>query len=356
MLTYGQACCIVLGLEVDTKNEAVAVERIKAMDIVKYYNPDDPATIAAVVQRRNPIKYKLYSSGDKETTAIEHDELEKQESSEESEEEYPRAYVTKASALAFLKEVMFIEKPYNYKLYIQMFVDSCYLRKILIERFGEIKTTPKQIERWVSSDGSWGKKKTKRVEKVPVEGRLLWVMNDENIANYNVNTARQYKLYLKSNIMTTIGYIRKSKSRESDTTRCRLINKMIKTQRNKNFCTKVYVSPHSNAEESFCQRDKDVNSSLLEQLEECDGSIQDLIYRLERKFGKTRLVVLDYAGFSTNINDIVSFFRKYNQIRELVVDCGNKYDIFSRHELINNREALENFNDCRKGNVKRSLI
>ncbi|CEG71137.1 hypothetical protein RMATCC62417_06921 [Rhizopus microsporus] len=74
-------------------------------------------------------------------------------------------------------------------------------------------------------------------------------------------------------------------------TRCRLINQMIKTQRDINLCTKVYVSPHSNTEDRLYQRDKGVNCSLLEQLKDCDESIQDLIYRLERKFSKTQLVV-----------------------------------------------------------------
>lgn len=34
-------------------------------------------------------------------------------------------------------------------------------------------------------------------------------------------------------------------------------------------------------------------------------------------------------------------YRKHSQIHELIVDYGNKYDIFSRHELLNQREALE---------------
>ncbi|CEG83774.1 hypothetical protein RMATCC62417_17649 [Rhizopus microsporus] len=378
MLTHGHACCLVLGLDVDPENEVIAIEQMKAMKMVPFYrsDPDDPAAVAAVVQRRNPMKYKVYPSG-VTTTATERGEPEEQESSEESEEERSTVYMTKASALAFLKEIMFIEKPYNCEYYIHVFVDSSYLRKILVKRFGEVKATARQIERWVSSDGLWGKKKSKRIENASVEGRLLWVMNDENIgmktisktgvigkltvylyieASFNVNITRQYKLHLKSNVMTTIGYVRKSKSAESHMTRCRLINKMIKTQRDKNLCTKVYVSPHSNAEDMFYQRDKDVNCLLLEQLKNCDGSIQDLIHRLERKFSKTRLVVLDYAGLSTNVDDIKSFLRKHSQIHELVVDCGNKYDIFSRHELLNQREAIDHFNNCRKGNVKRSLI
>lgn len=66
MLTYEQACCLVLGLEVNPENEVIAVEQMEAMKIAFYRSdPDDPATIAAMVQRRNPIKCKLYPSEDK---------------------------------------------------------------------------------------------------------------------------------------------------------------------------------------------------------------------------------------------------------------------------------------------------
>lgn len=203
--------------------------------------------------------------------------------------------MTKSSALAFLKETMFIEKPYHQELYVQAFANSFYLRKILVKRFEEIKSTARQIERWVSSDGLWGKKTTRRIENVPVESRLLWVMDDENIGmktiskigmvgkltvyfyietSFNVSIVKQYTLHWKSNVMTTIGYVRKLKSEESHTTHCRLINQKTKTQRNKNLCTKVCVSPHSNTENRFYQRDKDIDCLLVAQLEDCDGSIQ----------------------------------------------------------------------------------
>lgn len=90
--------------------------------------------------------------------------------------------MTKASTLAFLTETMFREKPCNHELYVRDFVDSSYIRSILIKRFEEVKATARQIERWVSSDGSWGNRTTKRIEGTPLEGRLLWIMSDENIS------------------------------------------------------------------------------------------------------------------------------------------------------------------------------
>ncbi|CAO3700295.1 hypothetical protein CU097_005645 [Rhizopus azygosporus] len=101
---------------------------MKAMKMVSFYrsDPDDPAAVATVVQRRGSMKYKVYPSGvttTVATTITECGELEEQESSEESEEERSRVHMTKTSALAFLKEIMFIEKPYNYEPYIRVLVD-----------------------------------------------------------------------------------------------------------------------------------------------------------------------------------------------------------------------------------------
>lgn len=49
-------------------------------------------------------------------------------------------------------------------------------------------------------------------------------------------------------------------------------------------------------------------------------------------------------------------YRKHRQIQKLVVDCGNKYDISTHHELLNQQEALESFGNCKKGNLKGLLI
>ncbi|KAG1530531.1 hypothetical protein G6F51_013813 [Rhizopus arrhizus] len=87
---------------------------------------------------------------------------------------------------------MFIEKPYHQELYVQAFANSFYLRKILVKRFEEIKSTARQIERWVSSDGLWGKKTTRRIENVPVESRLLWFQREHSQAVYAALKEQRY--------------------------------------------------------------------------------------------------------------------------------------------------------------------
>jgi hypothetical protein len=149
--------------------------------------------------------------------------------------------MTKASAIIFFKEIMFIEEPANKRLYSRIFVTSSNLHNMLTKRFGQINATARQIDRWLSADGSWGDKTTSRLNKVLCEGRWLWTMNDDCVgmkiisetgmignltvylyfeATFSVDISKQYKMHLKSNIMTTIGYIRKSNIKESNTSRC----------------------------------------------------------------------------------------------------------------------------------------
>ncbi|KAI8391837.1 uncharacterized protein BYT42DRAFT_611018 [Radiomyces spectabilis] len=68
-----------------------------------------------------------------------------------------------------------------------------------------------------------------------------------------------------------------------------------------------------------------------------------------------RLVVIDYAGLSTNPNDVGDFLKAYPQIKELVVDHGLAFELFTCNELINNQERLAKFNCC-TGPKHRSLL
>ncbi|CEI92571.1 hypothetical protein RMCBS344292_06826 [Rhizopus microsporus] len=68
---------------------------MNALKMVPFYrsDPDDPVAVAAVVQRRGPMRYKVYPSGvttTTVTTVTERGELEEQEPPEESEEEHSR--------------------------------------------------------------------------------------------------------------------------------------------------------------------------------------------------------------------------------------------------------------------------
>ncbi|ORX63018.1 hypothetical protein DM01DRAFT_1331112 [Hesseltinella vesiculosa] len=70
---------------------------------------------------------------------------------------------------------------------------------------------------------------------------------------------------------------------------------------------------------------------VLDKLEHCNGTRQDLIHRLRTNRKPIRLIVLDYAGLSTDFGDI----QKYEQIVEVVVDLDFGFDLISRQDILN---------------------
>ncbi|KAI9489341.1 hypothetical protein BDB00DRAFT_770812, partial [Zychaea mexicana] len=67
------------------------------------------------------------------------------------------------------------------------------------------------------------------------------------------------------------------------------------------------------------------------------------------------LVVVDYAGLSTNVPDLYDFIRKHQNLQKIIVDhlpYENDVKVFDREELLDIK-SLEVFN-CRKGNYHRS--
>lgn len=53
-----------------------------------------------------------------------------------------------------------------------------------------------------------------------------------------------------------------------------------------------------------------VDKVKIGELNNCAGTMQDLIHRLRTNTKTIRLVVIDYAGLSTNFEDIYQFFSK----------------------------------------------
>ncbi|KAI8076319.1 uncharacterized protein BX664DRAFT_50302 [Halteromyces radiatus] len=167
----------------------------------------------------------------------------------------------------------------------------------------------------------------------------------EDLANYNK--------HLRANPITTIGYARKSKGRERFTTRCNLLSKMVERLEAQCLCTKIFVSPSSNANEELEKRDTNSNNSNYLKALQVNGDMKDLCRLLNTKFKPVRLVAIDFAGLTTEPNDLRQFIRKYTQIQEVVIDHGVTFSIYSRHDLLENEDIISKFN-CRTGFIRRS--
>ncbi|KAL0082272.1 hypothetical protein F4703DRAFT_1126337 [Phycomyces blakesleeanus] len=250
---------------------------------------------------------------------------------------------------------MSLKKPISdEEMHDKIFVDSTSLKEILEKRFGPCSQSPRQIEAWVNKTNKWGQRKAVRHSGKMVEGRTLWVLKDKFLEVDAMNDLTKYHSYLRVHPMTTIGYARKSPGKESLETRCSLLQKMADRLKNRCLCTKIFVSPSSKADEPLMVRDSKKDcSKYLNVLIDCVGNMNDLCTILDRKFKPVRLVIIDYAGLSTEPNNVRDFFSRYTQVKGLVIDHGLTFEILKREDLLENEDILSRF-DCRSNYKHRS--
>lgn len=124
-----------------------------------------------------------------------------------------------------------------------------------------------------------------------------------------------------------MGYARKSPTNESDEARSRLLTQMVHLLRKRSLADKVFVSAISNANEQMARRDI-VKSSVTKGIKEVDGDTQGKINAINKgkmltamgflvidlleylkNATKVCLVAIDYAGLSTNVEDLNNFIR-----------------------------------------------
>ncbi|KAI7896026.1 uncharacterized protein EV154DRAFT_493246 [Mucor mucedo] len=118
------------------------------------------------------------------------------------------------------------------------------------------------------------------------------------------------------------------------------------------LCEDVFASCRANADDKI--DDRDIKSTIIYKVSHVRGDCQDMLDYITMSNRTVRLVVIDYAGLSTNPDDLKEFVRKHKQLKEIAVDEGQKMTVFSRHELLKDEKLLQKFN-CRIGSVKRSL-
>ncbi|KAF7724759.1 hypothetical protein EC973_000787 [Apophysomyces ossiformis] len=121
-------------------------------------------------------------------------------------------------------------------MYEQAFVTSETQRNISQLHFGSIIQTERQIELWMNKSNLWGPRTTSRESGQPKKGRLLWKLKNIYIEQLSGN----------DNVMTTIGYARKSRTIELPNTETRLTQKMVESLLTSGRYSKVYVSTECN--------------------------------------------------------------------------------------------------------------
>ncbi|KAF7731409.1 hypothetical protein EC973_000217 [Apophysomyces ossiformis] len=163
----------------------------------------------------------------------------------------------------------------------------------------------------LGKEGLWGKTQKHCVNGLRVNARKLWVVKPElrivSIAHimYSVysfeygDIASVLALSQAGSeyVWIPVGYARKSLTKETESTRKRLLQVMIEHLYLTGKCERVYVTPYCTASDPLLERDSPRAENMLQQLEGCGGDINDFTRFLHYTTKQIRLVAKDYAGF-----------------------------------------------------------
>ncbi|CAO3620038.1 unnamed protein product [Mucor fragilis] len=166
-----------------------------------------------------------------------------------------------------------------------------------------------------------------------ISTRILYVVKDqyiESIIKDVVETLPRHQesiRNLKKNGHEVIGYIRKSTGEKDNSTRIRLLNQMSTNLKERSLVTKVFASASCDANQPLLARDLRKNTDMLSNIT-ADGDMQgekkdifllliitifhfdslDLLAYIRTR-EKICIVVIDFAGLTTNSEDLEQFLR-----------------------------------------------
>ncbi|KAG1276792.1 hypothetical protein G6F66_012451 [Rhizopus arrhizus] len=224
-------------------------------------------------------------------------------SSSESTDEY-RVDITKEYILDVMRVLLVLKDPEDNEKYEWIFLTNEGIWNLLkdeINEFGDACTS-KQLAKWIANDGNWG-----QLERQQADGARSRATVIDNMKN--VNSYRAFA-HVDAEKWMIVGYARKSISKEDDSVRHRLLTSMITKLKTKLLCCKVFVSPFSNSDTEFEKRDRNAQASKFIESLKCDNTMEDLLLYLALETRMIRLVAIDYAGLTTNLEDLQSFVSK----------------------------------------------
>ncbi|KAI8641450.1 hypothetical protein BD408DRAFT_418058, partial [Parasitella parasitica] len=124
----------------------------------------------------------------------------------------------------------------------------------------------------------------------------------------------------------------------------------------RSLVTKVFASASCDANQPLLARDLKKNTDILSKIT-ADGDMQDLLAYIRTR-DKICIVVIDFAGLTTNSEDLEQFLRNNPNIVKLIVDKlphTNSIHVYNSDELLNNQNKLQEFK-CRNNTLfQRSL-
>ncbi|KAG0758629.1 hypothetical protein G6F57_011847 [Rhizopus arrhizus] len=334
-LTKGQASCLVLDMVPTKENRKLAKWKIESIGLTPTYTNEtsamEPLAIAATLQQKNPFRYMAYDDTPPSSPC---------------ESSVKRFDITKEYILDVMR-VLVLKDPEDNEKYERIFLTNKGIWNLLkdeINEFGDACTS-KQLAKWIANDGNWGQLKRQQEESTRSRATVI-----DNVKN--VNSYRAFA-HVDAEKWMIVGYARKSITKEDDSVRHRLLTSMIIKLKKKLLCCKVFVSPFSNSDIEFEKRDRNAQTSKFIESLKCDGTMEDLLLYLASETRMIRLVAIDYAGLTTNLEDLRSFVSKYKCIKEIIIDKGHRVEVISRKRLLKDDKILQLFR-CRVKAVNRS--
>ncbi|KAF7720561.1 hypothetical protein EC973_007491 [Apophysomyces ossiformis] len=202
-------------------------------------------------------------------------------------------------------------------------------------------------------------RKYQKNEQTKTRCRLLWVLKKErreSIANKVLNVGRAHKARiedLKKDGYQVLGYVRKSPGKEDASTRFRLLASMVDRLINGSSVDMVFASYSSTSKEPIASRDR--TDSI--HVPKTSGTTQDLLRHLSTTSKPIAIVAIDFAGLTTNTNDLIQWIRDHEVVKIVLIDnveALNQTHAFTREQLLTDISVLQQF-DSRPAPIKRSL-
>ncbi|KAI9278199.1 hypothetical protein BDA99DRAFT_473273 [Phascolomyces articulosus] len=198
----------------------------------------------------------------------------------------------------------------------------------------------------------------KRKHGVNARTRQLYVLKKEYLANLAKNIVmflpnhQNYIKQLKEEGYEIVGYARKSPGEQPN--RLANLTAMVNKLKERSFVDKCFISRVSNASDELGERDlRDTSTSNIPGTH---GNTQDMIGHIASSNKKICLVVIDYAGFSTNQQNIYDFVHNHKALEKIIIDqipYYNQTTCFTRSQILDDISVLSVF-DCRMKTLQRS--
>ncbi|KAG1176941.1 hypothetical protein G6F70_005205 [Rhizopus microsporus] len=161
---------------------------------------------------------------------------------------------------------------------------------------------------------------------------------------------------LKKDGYQVTGYLRKSSGKGDASMRLRLLDLMVDRLIKDSSMDMVFASYSSSSKQPFTDHDRTDPLRAPKTLGSTQGAIH-LLRLLSTASKPIAIVAIDFAGLTTNINDLIQWLRDHETLKIVLIDnieALNQSYTFTREQLLSDISVLRQF-DPRPAPIKRLL-